>query len=431
MGGFVRVFSSRNGSSGSGNVNNQIIFSNPVIFYSYDNDSYQVLPNKNGFAFVETTSHNNEDNEGVALFVAGLDPVKDYIVNFTLRASSAANTTYQGQSNAVGFTQSFDNVKNLGVNRIFAITHNTYNDIYKSMRFDNGVIGGSSSSPEITNYIPITSVSTTPAEYSLTIKRGCNGSALLCFELAFPNQAPMTYYFENFSITDAESPISEGEPLSLYCFSEEAAHINGSTAITNLVIDNVNNPYQVVKVNASGKCSNGKVTISMKYGSTQLPTTVVLGEISGEEDFNISYNLGISSFLNNNLNIIATYNPGIYNSESGTPYTPVAGIYSDDEVEISCIATGSDSVLLENSYSNPSRNLMASVESETMAQKIATDVGIILNLYSAGVAEYTTYEDVYIVKDRATSLGYNLVLSGSATINPITPISSGDSINPV
>ena len=121
MGGFVRVFSSRNGSSGSGSVNNQIIFSSPVIFYSYDNDSYQVLPNKNGFAFVETTSHNHEDNEGVALFVAGLDPVKDYIVNFTLRASSAANTTYQGQSNAVGFTQSFDNVKNLGANRIFAI----------------------------------------------------------------------------------------------------------------------------------------------------------------------------------------------------------------------------------------------------------------------------------------------------------------------
>lgn len=409
MGGFVRVFSSRSGGSGFGNVSNQIMFSTPAILYSYDDDSYKYMPNKKGFSFTETADHNYEDNEGVALCVIGLDPVKDYNLTFTLRASKATSTTYEGsKSNAVGFTQSFDNAKVLGDNRLFAITDSRYNSIYKSIRFDNGNIGGGELGPEIINYIPITSVSTTPAEYSLTIKKGCNGMAFLCFELAFPNVGPITYYFENFNIVDNESPISEGSPMSLYCYSVESAHINGYTQISNL---NLTDPYQVIKVNVKGKCTNGTATIQMKYGATQASTVIDLGTISGEEDFDVTYTLGVTSLMSNNLTIVGTYNPGIYPSGS---YTPVSSIYSDDEIEITCTATGSDSVLFQNSYKNPSGNMMAdNIESEAVARQIATEVGIIFYDYGSRIATYTTYENEQIVYQRAKLLGYNVVSNSS------------------
>lgn len=421
MGGFVRVFSSRSGGSGFGNISNQIMFSTPAILYSYDNDSYKYMPNKKGFSFTETKDHDDNDNEGVALCVIGLDPVKDYNLTFTLRASKATSTTYKGsKSNAVGFTQGFDNVKTYDDKRIFAITDNRYNSIYKSMRFDNGSIGGGELGSEIINYIPITSVSTTPAEYSLTIKKGCNGMAFLCFELAYPNtndnKGPLTYYFENFNIVDNGNPISEGSPLSLYCYSVESAHINGYTQISNL---NLTDPYQVIKVNVKGKCTNGTVTIQMKYGATQASTVIDLGTISGEEDFDVTYTLGVNSLMSNNLTIVGIYNPGIYPSGS---YTPVSSIYSDDEIEITCTATGSDSVLFQNSYKNPSGNMMASnIESEAVARQIATDVGIIFYDYGSRLATYTTYENEQIVHQRAQLLGYNVVSNGTRSFSPVEP----------
>lgn len=433
MGGFVRVFSSRNGS-GNININNQIIFSSPVILYSYENNSYKAMPNKRGFSFTFTEDHHpasaDGDHEGVALAVAGLDPVKEYTVNFTLRANRAADCTYSGgKSNGVGFTQSFDNVKNRDT-KIFGITDNADNDIYKCMRFDNVILkAGTMGGVDFTNYIPITSVSTTPAEYSLTIKRGCNGMALLCFELSYPNTAtsqnPMIYYFENFSIIDTEMAISGSEPLSMYCYSENNAHINGYMNISNLNIaeDGEEGPkYQVIKVNASGKCANGTTTIYMRYGSTQSPTYVTLGVITGEEDFNVTYTLGISSLYAINLGIVATYNPGIYDN-SGT-YIPVAGVYSDDLIDITCTATGSDSVLFQNTYKNPSGNLAGSAVSEEVARQIATDVGIILNDYGQGIATYTTFEDVATVILRAGSMNYTLYRNGStgSVSNPTYPV---------
>ena len=419
MGGFVRVFSSRSGSSGA-NVSNQIMFSSPAILYSYDDYSYSVMPNKRGFSFTETKPHADSDHEGVALTIAGLDPVKEYTVSFTLRASRAEDCTYSGgKSNAVGFTQSLDNIKDWD-KKLFGITESSNNIIYKSMRFDNGTLTNEDVGSELVNYIPITSVSTTPVDYSILIKRGNNGTAFLCFQLAYPNtngnKGPMVYYFENFSITNTEAPVSDGESMSLYCYSEDSAHINGYTSISNLNIEaGEGNPhYQVIKVNARGKCANGKATIQMKYGgSSQTTTTITLGQISEEEYFDVTYTLGITISSALNLTVVGTYNPGIYASGS---YTPTSGIYSDDLIDISCTASGSDSVLFDNTYKNPSGNMIGyNIASEETARQIATDVGIILKDYvsSSSSATYTTYENTAIVEQRARSMDYN--------IHPVTP----------
>lgn len=422
--GFVRLGTGGRGGSGEDSYNPKILFDLPVCQYSYLSGDYMPEYDKNGFCVYYSGSRNNSDNEGLALLMTGLNPLKSYRVDFTLKADKSTSTASSGNSNAVGFCQGFINFKSSTDNRVFCMTDSSHkygHFSYIRMLFSNNAFGGIIGE-EMTNYIPITSVSTTPASYSLTVKKGCNNAAFLCFDLSYPNSGDIFYYFENFVI----SPIEEAstvisEPLRLSYISAQDRNVRGTSTFSNLPITNV---YEVLKVNVKGKCNDGSFElVTDEFGNNDhlnpnlsssgtsyavLTTSHTIAEFDHIGVFEKTYILGVkgSQRLKENFEIKAYYYP---DSNS---------VYTDDAIEVTYEITGSATVNVENTYSTKGDELYCSCSSLAEAETIATNVDIELKEFvqNESRAYFYTAEEMGAVIVRARSMGYWL----SPVFNPGT-----------
>lgn len=433
MGGFVRISGGNGGGGGQPIVTGyqpQILFDRPIAQYMYTDcyyypksrADYRAAASKStwdGF-HVEMGENNrlNDDHEGIILPIIGLDPIKSYNISFTLCASENVSTTKNGRTDAVGFSQGLINFKRVTGKRTLNITDTSESGYtnYKKIMFINTTV------EDLTNYVPISNVTTSPVEYNLVIKKGCNNMAFLCFSLPYPNNKtesqgyPITYFFNNFVITALDEPTSVStQPLRLNYMSSTNRAVRGITTITNLP---TTNKYEVIKVTMTGKCSHGEIIISTNEvgtidylenennNSSGSSSAILVNpdlevyQIDHKEDFTVSFIIGETTRVGRTgLEIRAAYYPDMNFN------------YSDDYVDIYYEVTGSASVSFANTYNEHGDELYTTstqnpVTSQAVAEQIASDLQVEFKEYiaSSQQARFWTAEAFGSVRSRAFSI---------------------------
>ena len=429
--GFVRIGSGKSSGGGDRNYSPKIHFDLPVCQYSsygmtsknISKTEYSPNINGNGFSLTYNDSNRgNDGNEGIGFMVTGLNPTKAHLVTYTIRGESHEgknplpyNTTSSNGSNAVGFCQGLINLKSCTDARVFNLTNPNFKYGYINfvrMLFPNQMFGGRTGE-EMTNFTPFTTLTKNPVSYSLTIKKGCNDIAFLMFETAYPNDLPLTYYFENFTITPIDDPISISlEPFRLGYTSIEDRNVRGTTTVSNLPTTNL---YEVLKMRVRGKCEHG--SFELKTHETDIMGNDYLNPYLASHTESIALNNYYTVCEYDHIGYIdKTYIIGVNTKNRTTPLTLEAYYYADsnfeyegDYIEVTYETTGSASSTYAYEYTKGDV-LYCTCNSEQEARSIAGSVSIEFKEFDSASSKgyFYTAENPTITISRGNDMGYDL-----------------------
>ena len=235
MSGFVRISGGDNGG-GSGMSGAPFVYAMNLLSYHYGTDNDLWLNSDNNISFqvkYTGTDRGNEDQEGLAMPVIGLDYLKKYNISFNY----SADVGYSGSSSSsigAGIFRKLGNIRATKNKNTFEIAGNKNEKLYQS-----GITWYEWQANQ---------------RYSFNFDFGfCENMAILSFDLSQPNKT-VTHTIRDIKITELPSTILYIPPFSLYNNSAT----DKKTRIILKYSKTGQNKQFPLKIHITGKCAHGK-----------------------------------------------------------------------------------------------------------------------------------------------------------------------------